>query len=339
MGIPRVMIIWNPASGRGRNEKYVQQIEKIARKIGIEPRVEKTDKSDGNTAFNLGREAARLGYGYLAVVAGDGTDNEAANGMMNSGVLPEKFPILIIFRNGTGNDIANGLRIKRLKNSRDIENIFRLISLGEASIKEKIVWIDLGKVSWEEGSRYFINVFSAVLCARINKLAVDYKRGFRRISFLPRFGDIVYLLAALWTLFSMLFSRRDSQFPEVEVGTLDICLSSFKTVLVAIANGPKYGGMFRIAPRAKMDSGQLEICHIKKMVWPKMLWNIFRVLKGTHLSLPEVATLPNGELPKASSFVISSKEKLPAQMDGEILPARKRYEISIFPRTLKVLVP
>ncbi len=60
------------------------------------------------------------------------------------------------------------------------------------------------------------------------------------------------------------------------------------TLLAAFANTPSYGGGMRIAPRAKMDDGLLDVC-IVGAVAPFRLFRLFpSVYSGRHLNIREV---------------------------------------------------
>jgi diacylglycerol kinase (ATP) len=60
--------------------------------------------------------------------------------------------------------------------------------------------------------------------------------------------------------------------------------------LVAVGNGPAYGGGMNIAPNARLDDGLLDITVVGEMSRLEMLWNFPKVFKGTHLANPKVTT-------------------------------------------------
>ena len=106
-----------------------------------------------------------------------------------------------------------------------------------------------------------------------------------------------------------------------------------KIILAALTNSPNYGGMFKINPGASLEDGLLNLCYIKTMGRIKALISIYRVLKGTHVSLPEVKMF------KVSSLEIASPEFLPWEVDGEVQKPEKEFHIQILPEALNVLTP
>jgi diacylglycerol kinase (ATP) len=326
------MFVANPRSGRGRAKKYLKEIVKfkegLAREKGIEVDIECTEKSGPKTAFNLGKEAAEGGYDILVAVGGDGTINGIADGMVKSNIPPEGFPRMAVVRAGVGNDFAKGLGTPK-----GIDWVFKVLSQDEALIQD--VSIDLGRVAWEDGDRTFINVFSLGVDAKINNFAADFKEKFHSLSFLPLFGEGMYLTAALLELaFCLHF-----EYPKVEIEMPGTQIVPGRVTLIAVANGSSYGAIFRIAPQAKMEDGLLDICQVGEMGRFKMFLSIPLIYLGTHLSLPEVATISDGKLPQAAFLTISSPENLTSQIDGEPLESKKKYWIGTLPKMLKVLVP
>lgn len=323
MEFRRIMAIVNYQFGMRRVRKCYEKLIKWrdgpAKKKGIELDIEFTEKFGEKNATNLAKKAVRGNYDLIIVFGGDGTANEVANGVVGSDV-----PILSI-QAGGANDFARALGIPK-----DIEKALNLIFQG------RIELVDLGRVVWKSDSRFFINVFSIGLDARINKFANGFKDKFRFLHFLPLFGKGMYLLAALIELILHLHL----EYPEVEIRMPGIHIDEpNKMTLIAMANGPRYGGIFNIAPQAKMDDGMLDVCRVKKMGRLRLLLNIPRLYQGTHLILPEVETLFDGRLPRVSSISISSSEDLISQMDGEPLELGNEFQVSIIPNGLKVLVP
>ena len=92
--------------------------------------------------------------------------------------------------------------------------------------------------------------------------------------------------------------------------------------MLAIANGPRYGGGFQVAPRAEIDDQFLDLVLIR----PIGLWKRFRYLplikKGEHLHLPFI------ESHRLRKITIQSPVILPAHLDGELMES-DRFEIGL----------
>jgi len=162
--------------------------------------------------------------------------------------------------------------------------------------------IDVGLVN---NQCYFINAFSVgfdgEVAARVKKF-MPYGTGF-----------FAYLVSALKTLVSYKFCRA-------------------RIVFDAVCNGTTYGGGFRVAPSAKMDDGFFTICLADKMGRFYALRNIPKMIKGTHINLPAVRMFTSKRV------IIETENELTAQIDGEILPLNKRYEVQLLEKHLKVIV-
>ena len=107
------------------------------------------------------------------------------------------------------------------------------------------------------------------------------------------------------------------------------------TTILAVANGPQYGGKFKIAPRANFTDGKLDICWIGKMDKLKIVTCLSKLMRGVHEQLPEVDAF---KMPD-QSFSIRSSAELVCQMDGEIVETSQEYHIGVIPRALNVAVP
>lgn len=303
----RVRVIVNPAAGMGRARKVGREIAALLKEIteeqGIKFDIVYTLPSGENSATNLAREAVKRGFQRIIAVGGDGTINEVVNGIGESDV------ILGIIPAGVGNDFAKALNLP--KNPKR--------ALNSALFNEEIL-VDLGR----SNGRLFVNVVSFGIDAKITQSAANLKI---RYPFLPREG--VYLLALFRELLFPL------EYPQIHLCLLKegVVTCSKESILLAVANGSRYGGMFKIAPEANLRDGLFEICWIQKMGRIKILLNLYRFILGTHAKLKEVRTL------RTSCLSVLAPNLLPCEMDGEILEAKREYKITVVPKALKVVVP
>ncbi len=102
--------------------------------------------------------------------------------------------------------------------------------------------------------------------------------------------------------------------------------------LVAFANAPSYGHGMRIAPRARLDDGKLDVCFVRSTSKLRLLRLFPRVYSGAHLALPEV------EYAQCSALTLESDRPLDIFADGEFIgytPA----EVRVCPHALRVIVP
>ncbi|NOT05900.1 MAG: acylglycerol kinase family protein, partial [Anaerolineales bacterium] len=75
-------IIVNPTSGRGLGEKSIPQIESSLQKSGLDFTLVRTERMWH--ASDLAEGAVRDGYDVVVCASGDGTINEAINGIMKA---------------------------------------------------------------------------------------------------------------------------------------------------------------------------------------------------------------------------------------------------------------
>ena len=93
---PRIMLIHNPAAGRGRGR--LQTTLARLRDLGSVPEVRATARP--GEAETLARAAVERGYDLVVAAGGDGTVNEVVNGLIGSGLPLALLPL------GTANVLA-----------------------------------------------------------------------------------------------------------------------------------------------------------------------------------------------------------------------------------------
>jgi diacylglycerol kinase (ATP) len=246
----------------------------------------------------------------LLIFGGDGTLHHELPFLAAS-----KTPLLIV-PTGSGNDFAHGLGIRTAD---DALELWRRFISSAAQLRE----LDLGVIrAGNSPERYFCNVASLGLDAAANRVANKFPRWLR--------GHGGYLLAAIVAIVSdrtekiRLLTRKD--------GTEWDMFADERATLVAIANGPTYGGGIRIAPNAENDDGRLDICFVRAAGLWRLLHLFRRVLRAEHGQMREVRFLHTEHL--------RIETAMPKEIyaDGEfagITPA----EFSVLPRALRVIAP
>jgi diacylglycerol kinase (ATP) len=157
---------------------------------------------------------------------------------------------------GTGNDVARYFDIPRKDPATAAERV----------IAGEVRTIDLARVL----DRYFVTVmaagFDAVVTERANRMTW------------PR-GQMRYNLATLAEL-------RTFQ-PLSYVLELDGNVIHTDAMLVAIGNGPSFGGGLRIAEGALLDDGLLDVVVIKPVSKMELVRTYPKLFKGTHVTHPQ----------------------------------------------------
>ena len=248
-GTPReIALLTNPAAGRGRAAAISDAVATRLRDAGLT--VRRMQGADAEEALTLAHDAVDSGVQALVVVGGDGLAHLAVQALAGTGV-----PLGIVPA-GTGNDVARSLDIPR----RDP------LAAADRVIGGRTRTVDLARC----GSRYVVTVLAAGFDAIVNERA--------NAMAWPR-GQARYHLATLAEL-RVLSPRRYVLDLDGEVVERD-------AVLVAVGNGPSYGGGLRITEPAVLDDGYLDVVVVKEMGRARLLRAYPRLVAGTHTALPE----------------------------------------------------
>jgi diacylglycerol kinase (ATP) len=245
----------NPAAGGGRGARAAEPAAEALRDAGH--RVLTVTGADAADALARAREAVAAGTGALIAVGGDGMVSLALQAVAGTPV-----PLGVVAA-GTGNDFARTTGLPVRSPARAGQLIARALASGRGRR------LDLGRV----GERWFGSVLASGFDSRVND------RG-NRMRFPP--GKLKYGLAILAELAALR--------PLPYRITLDDA-EPFETraTLVALGNGPSYGGGMRMCHNALMDDGLLDVTVVGECGRGTLLRVFPRVYKGTHLSHPKVS--------------------------------------------------
>lgn len=244
----------------------------------------------------------------IVLFGGDGTVHRHLGQLVRLGL-----PVLVVPA-GSGNDFARSLELGSSRES--------LVSWKKFCGGALPRTIDLGMISDTGTRHYFCCVAGVGLDAEVA----------RRANVLPRWlrGHGGYAVSVVPTIF------RFAPFPMKvlaagENSEWDV-RSDQPTMLAAFANTPLYGGGMKIAPRAKMDDGMLDIC-IVAAVDPFKFFCLFpTVYSGRHLKVREVQYF------QSATVRVETEHPLDVYADGEFV-CRTPVEISVQPAALKVIAP
>ena len=268
-------------------------------------------QSDAKLEWQMGMPSSGDEVDAILIVGGDGTVHRHLGQLVKLGL-----PVLVVPA-GSGNDFARSLGLGSV---RDSVTAWKHFCAGEVAARA----IDLGTIS-DEGAahqRYFCCVAGVGLDSEVARKANELPRWLR--------GRGGYALSLVPKIFSF------APFPMKvlaagENGDWDT-RSDQPTMLAAFANGPLYGGGMRIAPRAKMDDGMLDVC-IVGGVDPFKLFCLFPIVySGQHLKVREVQYF------QSTAVRVETEHPLDVYADGEFV-CRTPVEISVQSAALKVIAP
>ena len=305
-GIHSALLIHNPRAGRS-GPKRPQQLEE-ARRIfaaaGVETELCLT--STPGEATWLARRAAREGRDLVIICGGDGTMNEALNGIVAE-PSGRQIPLALL-PGGTANVLAKELGLPR-----DIPAAAEILSRGT------LVELALGlAIPLEDpaAQRYFLCVAGA---------GPD---GMMVYSVKPEAKSKAGILAYWWEGFRQVFRYR---FPRFHVITAE---HSLDATLVVVGRTKHYGGPFCITTRADLFEDGFELAAITTRSALRYLSYMPKLWRGK-LRAERGVFFWKSDLVRCEAL---GNERVYAQVDGEPLGPLP-VEFRIVPNALRLLVP
>jgi len=275
-------------------------------------------QSDKMVDWRIGMPAAPDEADAILLFGGDGTIHRHLPQLVKLGL-----PVLVVPA-GSGNDFAHALGLQRVRDSlrawerfcQGARNV-REIDLGTITAKGQVGTRDSGLAA-----RYFCCVAGVGLDSEVS----------RRANQLPRWlrGHGGYALSLLPALFCFAPFRLRLQTKE-DAGEWTV-RSDQPTMLAAFANAPFYGDGMKIAPRAEMNDGLLDVCAIQGIDAFKLFCMFPTVYGGQHLQIKEV------EYFQTKRARIETEHPMDVYADGEFV-CRTPVEIGVERAALRVITP
>lgn len=288
-------------------------------------------EKDKDVDWLIGLPGAREEADVILLFGGDGTVHRHLGQLVRLGL-----PVLIVPA-GSGNDFARALGFRRVRDSVAAWQRFR----GTGGNRREI---DLGVIAPLENAggapalRYFACVAGIGLDAEVARSANRIPRWLRgnggyALTLIPTIFRFAPFRMKILTPSGAVAREHPSANPAELTPDADWTIRNDQpTVLAAFANAPLYGGGMKIAPRAEMDDGRLDLC-IVGAVNPFKLFCLFpTVYSGRHLKLHEV------EYSQAARVRIETDHPLDVYADGEFV-CQTPVEIGIDGKALTVLTP
>jgi diacylglycerol kinase (ATP) len=283
-------IVINPASAGGRTvaltEKILRTLERyIGRTYSLCVTAAPLD------AMHSVSGAIMSGYTNILVVGGDGTINEAVNGVLSCGGEETRPVSLGVISSGTGQGLALSLGLPQ-----SIDEQVHCGLFGEPMA------IDAAKLTYRDSqgsscSRHFINECQVGFGAEVVR---------QTTASLKRAGRLAYGVRTL----SLLFSQKAKRI----VLSIDRQREITSEVLgVAIGNGAITAGGIRLTPAALLNDGLLDILIIHQQHVINRMRGFCSIPAGRHVQIPTFGYL------RGASVRIESHEPVGISADGEFL--------------------
>ena len=274
--IQKLCFLVNPKAGKQRSEALIREIKGLLGQKNIDFHFFNSDKEGSISEFIQAENL--MDFDGLCVLGGDGTINEAINGLMLSD-QSQSLPLGII-PIGSGNAFAETLGeldpIKALSN----------ILTGATSL------IDVFTIDDREKTYFAINIIGWGMAAEVNILAEK----------LRWMGGIRYSIASLITVM-----RMKQKHLKVNLGKNSI---EGKALFFLALNNVHTGKGMRMAPNAILDDGLIDIILVRSASKSRVLKIFTQLFSGTHVEDPYV------EYSQITSFDIET-ENDPLNIDGE----------------------
>ncbi len=286
----RYFVIVNPLSGRGTGEKSITTIEERLTSYNLDFALVRTERPW--QAADLAQKAAADGFNVVVAASGDGTINEALNGLMRARQQGFTSTALAVLPIGTGNDFAFSMHLPMtLEDGLGAlkQNRRRFIDIGRVTVRSDHALVE----------RYFGNGLG---------IGFDTMVGFEAIKVRWATGLVPYLIGVMKTIF--LYYNA----PQVKI-SLDGETWQQPSLMTSIMNGRRMGGGFMMAPESAANDGLFDLCIASQASRMRLFQLIPYFLKGTQASQPEV-TMHRARLVSIHSV---KGGDLPIHADGEIL--------------------
>lgn len=282
-------------------------------KTGLKEQIEKRTKQ-ANIPFKILETNAPGDYSYLKkiistervtdiiVCGGDGTINQVASALQGINVNIGIIPM------GSGNGLALAAGIQK-----NIPKALQIIFKGKSS------FID---------SFYINNQFSCMLCGLgfDAQVAHDFAKQKKR-------GLTTYIKQTVKNFFiapTYPFIITDN---ETEIAT--------RAFFISIANSNQFGNNVRIAPKASLNDGLLDIVVVNKMSKMKMLYALLVQLK-----LGQVVPVAEKKFHQKDIHYFQTKKLsiqnpggAPLHIDGEPCSSAEKFDIRIIENAFRLLQP
>jgi diacylglycerol kinase (ATP) len=271
----RARLIYNPSAGREQVKRQLPYILERLESVGYETSAHATTGKD--CAKRAARHAAERQFDLVIAAGGDGTINEVINGLAE---LPYR-PKLGIIPAGTTNDFARATEVPRT-----IEGACDVICNGYE------MPIDIGKVN----DQYFINIAGG---GTLTELTYEVPSKLKTMI-----GQLAY------------YAKGIEKLPKVHPVKVRIeydgKLFEGDIMLFLVSNTNSVGGFEKLAPRASLNDGMLDLLILKKMNLAEFVRLASNAVRGDHINDPAVIYLQANRIK-----VYVDEEVVHLNLDGE----------------------
>jgi diacylglycerol kinase (ATP) len=294
--------VGNPTAGKGRAKQHGLAALALLRAAGHD--VEDLTGTTAAESLARARDAARTGADVLVVAGGDGMVHLGVNAVAGTSTP------LAVLACGTGNDVATTLGLP----VHDLPAGVRTVLEGVPRRIDGVRQTEPDDGDGDGAGHWYAGVLCGGFDAVVNERANRWRwpRGRLRYDLaiareLPVFRPLPYEL------------ELDGERWETEA------------MLVAVGNGPRYGGGMRIAPDASYDDGLLDVVVVGRLSIVGLARAFPKIYTGQHVHHPAITV-------RRARSVRLSAPGITAYADGERFGPLP-LTVEVVPGAVSVLVP
>lgn len=317
----------NPAGASGKALKQWQKIEKILEEKRIDYKAHFSTLDDSITDICKRLTSVNKDI-TIIVVGGDGTMNDAVNGIEDFSKV--KFGMIPC---GSGNDLALGLNVEKNLNKL-IEIIIenktkRQMNIGKILFHHRCDFLNsyTGKIenkeTFEDYERRF-NIsagigFDAEICEAV--AVSKAKKVLNKI----KLGSLVYIVEAV----RLIFGNKHTKV-SLDYGNK---IENYNDCAFVVGMNTKFeGGGFQFCPHAQYDDNLLDFLIVDGLSRTKFFMAFPSAYKGGHLMF-------NGVYENQSNKIhIKTEEPMWVHTDGEVMCKSKDIELSLCDQKLNLII-
>jgi len=273
-------------------------------------------------ATSQARAALKSGVNTIAVVGGDGTLSEVAEGFFEFNDDLDQLPTAInpearlaILPAGTGDDFARGLRGERATLQSWIDTLIQPAS----EIQVDVLY---GRCDGLDKAFICLNASTMGIGGETAARVSAQGNVWRKFS-----GEFRFVAAAVGAL-AVWRERR------VRITVDGRLVSDSPMNLIGVANGLYAGGGMMLSPDARCDDGKLDVVTASGLSRGQVVTELARVHRGGHINNPKVK-ITQGEIVRIETFLL--QDAMPIEADGN-LRGLTPVQFQVIRGALKVLV-
>ena len=292
-----ITLLYHAGSGSGMGGKVAPQVAEKLRALYVNAELEVIETRSREHIAEVGRTSEA---DLIICLSGDGSIHDLAQTLVER--ADDKRPILASIPAGSGNDYARTLGMP-------LDPLKAVAALPEC----EVVKADVGRVN----DTYFLETLSFGVDA-----AVALNTEELRLTTKAR-GGVLYAHAAI----NAILHEFEANHVKVRMAEGEYQL---KALILAVQNGPTYGGGFRVAPNASIVDGLLDVYIVSGIKKPTALYYLTQMKNGKHEHLKGFS------YHRTSQLELEFDKQVPAQCDGERLLGLS-FSVDVVPAAIEVL--